>query len=134
MKRTALLFVCLIFGVQVAFADNIHQHPQSSKPEQNIKNKQVYWPKPCEITINNQSYDPIQVYGIFDDGQPISFNIYPSEPPHFISLFYYGACHYDMFINITTFGGYNIYSNYTRADSRIDIWPGYYSGYRTVVK
>ena len=134
MKRIICLFVCLIFSANAAIAGNQHQHPEASKPSSQVKSKRNYWPGPCEITINNRSYDPISVYGVFDDGQPIAFNIYPGEPPHAISLFYYGACHYEMFINVTTFNGYTIYSNYTPVDSRIDVWPGYFSGYKAVLK
>tara|TARA_Y100000588_G_scaffold391249_1_gene499290 strand:- start:1288 stop:1695 length:408 start_codon:yes stop_codon:yes gene_type:complete len=134
MKKIVFLLVFMVLNAQTGFAAEPHKHPMASQPEKLQNAKTNYWPGSCEININNQSYDPITVYGLFDDGQSITFNIFPGEPPHAISLFYYGACHYEMFINITTFNGYNIYSNYTAVDSKIEVWPGYFRGYKAVLK
>ncbi len=60
---------------------------------------------------------------IFDDGEGLRFNVLPSDPPHYISLFYYGYCHYDMYVSIQSFGGYHLYSGYPSVGSTIEIIP-----------
>lgn len=127
--RTLVLLFTLIFG-NVWAAENVHYFPnddatslKSSISEQNFK-----YPGYCEIEIVNNSNYTVIVSGVFSDGSDlIPFRIYPFEYPHYISLYYYGWCHYGMDIYIQTLDGYRVYSGYTRRYDSIYITSDSYA-------
>jgi hypothetical protein len=105
---------------------NHHVHPedtsaQATTPVPSLKAKYAGY---CEIEIINQSYDDVRVNGVFDDGKPLdSFSIYSYEAPHYISLYYYGYCHYGMNLYIDSYYGYNLYSAFTTRETTVRIYP-----------
>ena len=125
MKIKSLLFVCGLSLMSSVFAGNRHVHPDvnANKTENPVLNKSLM-PNFCEIEIINSSWDNVTVYGQFDDGSAlIPFNIYSYESPYYISTYYYGYCHSDMYLDIVTFSGYHVYTGYTRTESMIRIVP-----------
>jgi hypothetical protein len=125
MKSKSLLFVCGLGLMSSLFAENRHVHPDmdASKSATTAENKAMV-PGYCEVEIINSSYDNVTVTGRFDDGSPlIPFNIYSFERPYYISLFYYGYCHRDIFLDIVTFNGYHVYTAYTPTESTVRIVP-----------
>ncbi len=126
MKFKKTLIGCMLALFSSAYADNHHIHPQqgNTSSENQMPSLQAKYAGFCEIEIINQSYDDIRVNGVFDDGMPIEpFTIYSYESPHYISLYYYGYCHYGMNLYIDSFYGYNLYSGFTTRESTIRIVP-----------
>ncbi|WP_133127012.1 hypothetical protein [Legionella nagasakiensis] len=123
MKLKSFLFLCFMSLFASAFANNQHEHPKAHSTEVKRTQKSVTWPGPCEIEIINRSYDIVQVYGEFDDGEWLRFNIPPYDAPHRISLYYYGYCHYDMFLSIDTLSGYRVYTGYPAVRTIIEVFP-----------
>lgn len=116
MKLRLLLFICCLGFT--TFAAAAHNHPKAENTVNSMR------PGFCQIEIINNSFDAVTVYGQFDDGATlIPFDIYPFEGPQYISLFYYGYCHRDMYLDLVTFYGYHFYSGYTSVDSTIRIVP-----------
>lgn len=118
------LFLLLFFLCGNVFAvENLHAYPKKSAVLSQ-KAKDLKYPGYCEIEIINDSNSTVRVSGIFDDGAILMpFKIYPYEYPHYISLFYYGYCHYGMNLYIRTRSGYMIYSGYTTIDQTVYIMP-----------
>jgi hypothetical protein len=116
---------CMLALVSSAYADNHHVHPQDNKTvETAAPLLKANYAGYCEIEIINQSYDDVRVNGTFDDGTPLQpFTIYSYEAPHYISLFFYGYCHYGMNLYIDSYYGYNLYSGYTTRESTVRIVP-----------
>lgn len=114
MRRYLWLLV-LVFG-NVWAVENMHSYPMTDvKTDIKQQVKELKYPGYCEIEIVNNSNYTVRVYGLFDDGQELTpFRIYPHEYPHYISLYYYGYCHYGMDLYVETLGGYRVYSAYTR--------------------
>ncbi|MDF1757899.1 MAG: hypothetical protein P1U74_06340 [Legionellaceae bacterium] len=120
------LFILLTLLCGLSFADgNKHTYPEPStvKTTQN-QAADLKYPGYCEIEIVNNSFTNVKVSGYFDDGERLStFRVYAHEYPHYISLYYYGYCHYGMDLRIKTFSGYTIYSGYTERNQTIYITP-----------
>jgi hypothetical protein len=126
MKLNKFLIGCLIAFFSNAYADNHHVHPEKgdTAPENQVPSIKAKYAGFCEIEIINQSYDDVRVNGVFDDGMSLEpFTIYSYESPHYISLYFYGYCHYGMNLYIDSFYGYNLYSGYTTRESTIRIVP-----------
>ncbi len=123
------IFVFFLVCSNVWAVENIHLYPSSKVPL--AAKKQVddlKYPGYCEIEIINNSYYDVRVFGTFDDGEELRpFRIYPHEYPHYISLYYYGYCHYGMDLYIETLAGYRIYSGYTRRYDTIYISSDIYA-------
>jgi hypothetical protein len=123
--RIKLLFLIICFCSTTWAQDNHHLYPvenQEITTKKQVSN--LKYPGYCEIEIINNSYTNIRVRGIFDDGEILrSFRIYSYEYPHYISLYYYGYCHYGMDIFIETLRGYRIYSGYTTRGQTIYVEP-----------
>lgn len=116
----ACLSLMSFFGS--AIADTKHHHDtfteNGGKPLVGVSSYN------CNIRILNQSFDKLEIQGIFDDGSRLSsFVIYPYEPAHEINLFYYGYCHAGMDLYIDTIQGYRVYGGYTRVNNTIRIVP-----------
>lgn len=122
MKLKSLLFlVCFSLCTQVIGA-NLHLNPKANNEDKKSIAKNVSYPGYCQIEIINDSFVDVNVYGTFDDGSSISFNIYRYEAPHYISLFYDFYCHNDMYITIQS--RYQmIYSGWTEVNSTIRLVP-----------
>jgi len=117
---------CLVALCSSAYAVNTHVHPEDKTKEAAASAAapavQAKYAGFCEIEIVNQSSDDVRVSGTFDDGAPLyPFTVYSYEAPHYISLFYYGYCHYGMDLYIDSYYGYTLYSAYTRRESTIRI-------------
>lgn len=125
MKIKILFLVgCLSFCTSLQALDNHHVYPNPDGTNSLPKENGSKWPGYCEIEIINDSFTNIRVYGVFDDDVILRpFNIYRYEYPHYISLYYYGYCHYGMDIHIDTLSGYNIYDGYTRVNTSLHIIP-----------
>ncbi len=125
MKFKALFWLSCLLCSMSTFADqNHHVYPEIessiSKPHQDG----LKWPGYCEIEVINDSYTSVRVYGVFDDGVMLRpFTIYTYEYPHYISLYYYGYCHYGMDLYVDTLSGYRLYAGYTTANTTIHIVP-----------
>ncbi|MGQ3890538.1 hypothetical protein [Legionella sp. CNM-4043-24] len=128
MKIKSVLFACCLGLLGTAVAGNRHIHPKADVAPASVSaeqsGKSAMAPGYCEIELINDSRDHVTVYGQFDDGSTMSpFNMYTWEAPHYISLYFYGYCHRDMYLDIVTFSGYHIYSGYTRPGSTVRIVP-----------
>ncbi|CAM2939089.1 hypothetical protein [Legionella worsleiensis] len=122
MKLKSLLIVVCFSFFSHAFAANMHLNPNAdSKDKQSIE-KSVAYPGYCQIEIINQSFTDVTVFGTFDDGSTVDFNIYRYESPHYISLFYNFYCHSGMYITITS-PYYTLYSGWTNVNSTIRVVP-----------
>jgi len=127
MKFKSFLFVVCFSLFTNVFAANTHVHPKADIADKKSITKNVTYPGYCEIEIINASYTDIKVFGTFDDGASISFDIYRYESPHYISLYYannYGDywCHSRMYLTIQS-PFYTVYSGWTNVDSTIRIVP-----------
>lgn len=89
MKLKSLLLVCFFSLFSSVFAANVHVNPKVDSADQKAIKSETVYPGFCEIEIINDSFTDVRVYGTFDDGQTINFNMYRFEAPHYISLFYY---------------------------------------------
>lgn len=120
MKLKSLLFVlCFSLFTQV-FAANTHLHPKADATGSQSIAKGATFPGYCQIEIINDSFSDVRVFGTFDDGSGISFDIYRYEMPHYISLFYYSYCHDGMYITIQN--PYSVlYSGWTNVNSTIRV-------------
>ena len=126
MKLKATILGCALTLFSTAYsAGNHHVYPQDKSLSSTVQPAvQAKYAGFCEIEIINNSFDDVRVSGVFDDGIPlIPFSIYSFEGPHYISLFYYGYCHYGMNLFIDTYSGYNIYSAYTPRETTVRIYP-----------
>ncbi len=124
MKLNALIVGLCMSLCSTVFAANQHVHPDTDKSDTKPIEKNLKWPGYCEIEVINTSYDDVRVYGVFDDGLPLSpFNIYSFEAPHYISLYYYGYCHAGMNLYVDAWSGYHVYAGYTPRGSSIRIVP-----------
>lgn len=125
MKLKSLVFLCCLGLIGHVFGDTRHSHPKADlAPSASTAVKNKRYPGYCEIEIINNSFDDVTVYGTFDDGSNLQpFNIYAFESPHYVSLFYYGYCHRDMWLDIVTYNGYQVYSGFTRPDTTVRIVP-----------
>lgn len=125
MKLRSLLFVCCLGLFTSAFAENHHFHPQANNPnakgtDAKVAVKAIQYPGYCQIEVVNNYSDHVVVYGVFDDGTPLKpFNIYMYEIPHYVDLYYYGACHAGMKIYIDSFGGYSLFARYVPVGSTV---------------
>lgn len=120
------IFLCIVMMLSgSAFADaNRHGHKASGdKTAQMAQNKKMMVPGYCEIEIINRSYEPVNVTGNFIDGDWLDpFSIYPYEYPHYISLSYFG-CQPGMYLTISNFHGYVLYTGYTPVYQTLVIEP-----------
>lgn len=121
------IILCLFFvlSYQASYANTMHQHPQFNSSKTVKTQKSIKYPGRCEIEILNNSYEAVNVYGEFDDGAWLSFNIYPYSAPHRISLFYYGYCHADMYVHIETLDGYLVFTGFPSVGSTIEVTSFY---------
>lgn len=85
------------------------------------------YPGYCQIEIINSSKHDVEVYGTFDDGDPLDpFRIRVHDAPHYISLLTYGYCQYGMFLSIESIQGprnTSIYAAWTDVNSIVRIFP-----------
>ncbi|MFI4918011.1 MAG: hypothetical protein ACHP65_00485 [Legionellales bacterium] len=144
MRLKSLLFVVCFSMLTNVFAINLHMNPNADSADQEsakqglsapkvAKNglsapqaaaaaKGVTYPGYCEIEIINNSFTDVRVYGTFDDGSTVDFNVYRYESPHYISLFYYFYCHSGMYITVQS-PFYTIYSGWANVNSTILVAP-----------
>lgn len=122
MKLRSLLFIVCFGLFSNLFAANLHVNPKADTKDLNTINKGVTYPGYCQIEIINDSYTDVRVFGTFDDGATVDFNIYRYESPHYISLFYNYYCHSGMYITIQS-PFYTIYSGWTQVNSTIHVVP-----------
>lgn len=122
MKLKSFLFIicfCLFTNV---FATNSHIHPKADEADKKAIAKNLTYPGYCQIEIINDSFTDINVFGTFDDGSSISFNVYRYESPHYIDLYYYYYCHSGMYLTIES-PYYTVYSGWTNVNSTIRVVP-----------
>ncbi|KTD06113.1 hypothetical protein Lgra_2890 [Legionella gratiana] len=127
MKLKSLLFaICFgLFGHAVAA--NQHMHPKANEVDnnKNAASKPSMLPGYCEIEVINESYTDVYVDGFFDDNAYLKpFRVFSFDAPHYISLYYYGACHYGMQLRVASAGSpYFIYDRWTTVGSTVHIVP-----------
>jgi hypothetical protein len=103
------MFYCLSL-CSTLFAAQTYLHPTTDKDK---ITKSVNYPGFCQIEVINKSADDVIVSGVYDNGAPLyPFNIYSSDFPRYINMYYYGACHSSIYINVDTFSGYRKFSGY----------------------
>lgn len=122
MKMKSLVFLFCFSLFSSVFAANVHIYPKADSADQKSIKKELTYPGYCQIEIINDSYTDLHVFGTFDDGATIDFNVYRFEAPHYISLFYYSYCHSGMYITIQS-PFYTVYSGWTDVNSTIRIVP-----------
>lgn len=122
MKLKSVLFVVFFSLFNSVFAANMHLNPAASSQDIKTVQKGISYPGYCQIEIINDSFTDVRVYGTFDDGEYLDFNIYRYEAPHYISLFYGFGCHSGMYITIQSAFG-TIYSGWTDVNSTIRVVP-----------
>ncbi|RUR10968.1 hypothetical protein [Legionella sp. km772] len=122
MKLKSFLFVLCFSLFTNVFAANSHLHPKADAADKKSISKNLTYPGFCQIELINDSFTDVNVYGTFDDGSSISFNIYRYESPHYISLFYYFYCHSGMYLTVTSPFG-TVYSGWTNVNSTIRVVP-----------
>lgn len=125
LKKSFVLLSSLFLLSSVATAAETHHYPKAEAVQkQNIPSAGAAGY--CQIEIINLSNNRIRVYGVFDDGVPLSpFDIYPRDYPHYIDLFYYGYCHQMMNLYIDDGFGYHLYGGYTEVGTSLyvnSIW------------
>src|SRR5688572_28567254 len=122
MKLKSLLFkVCFSLFTNV-FAANLHLHPKADSEDKKSIQKGVTYPGYGQIEIINQSFTDVRVFGTFDDGAIVDFNIYRYESPHYMSVVYNCYCHSGMYITIQS-PYYTIYSGWTKVNSASRVVP-----------
>lgn len=122
MKLKSLLFlVCFSLFTNV-FAVNLHINPKADSEDKKSIAKGVTYPGYCQIEIINDSFTDVSVFGTYDDGSSVGFDIYRFDAPHYISLFYNFYCHSQMYITIQS-PYYTLYSGWTNVNSTIRILP-----------
>jgi len=119
--KSLLLVICFSLFPQV-FEANLHINSKANESDKKSIAKETTFPGYCEIEVINDSYSDVRVYGTYDDGSIVDFNIYRFEAPHYISLYYYLYCHSGMYLTIQSSYGV-IYSAWTSVDSSIRIVP-----------
>lgn len=121
MKLKMLLLVGCFSLASNLFAANVHKHPQAEAQTAKPSEKKLMSPGYCEIEIINRSFTDVSVYGTFDDNSPVDFDVYRGDGPHYISLYYYGYCHQDMYLEIYPLHNhsYPIYSGITAVNSTV---------------
>lgn len=122
MKLKSLLSVVCFSLCTNTFAANVHLNSNADTQDKNEIKKSTIYPGYCQIEIINHSYTDVNVFGTFDDGSTVNFNIYRFEQPHYISLFYNFYCHNGMYITIQS-PYYTVYSGWTDVNSTIRIVP-----------
>lgn len=122
MKLKSVLFAVFFALFSNVFAANLHLNPAANNEDIKTVNKGISYPGFCQIEIINDSFSDVRVYGTFDDGESLGFNIYRYEAPHYISLFYGFGCHSGMFISVYSDFG-TIYSGWTDVNSTIRVVP-----------
>ncbi|WP_298627142.1 hypothetical protein [uncultured Legionella sp.] len=122
MKLKSLLVIVFFSLFTNVFAANVHLNSNASNEDKQSIQKGVTYPGYCQIEIINQSFTDVRVFGTFDDGTTVDFNIYRYESPHYISLFYNFYCHNGMYITIQS-PYYTIYSGWTDVNSTIRVVP-----------
>lgn len=122
MKLRSLALVFLFSLFTHAFAANLHLHPKADITDKKSIEKNMNYPGFCQIELINDSFTDVRVFGSFDDGSTLDFNIYRYEYPHYISLFYNFYCHSGMYISIQS-PFYTVYSGWTNVGSTIRIVP-----------
>lgn len=122
--KTLMLCVAMVLSSFAYTAATRHTHklPAEAKA-QSETSKKMMMPGYCEIEIINRSFEPVHVSGTFIDGDWLDpFDIYPFESPHYISLQYWG-CQNGMYLTISNFNGYIIYSGFTPVYQTITLYP-----------
>lgn len=122
MRLKSLLFIVCFSLFTQAFAANVHLNPKANNEDKNSIAKNLTYPGYCQIEIINDSYTDVRVFGTFDDGSTLDFNIYRFESPHYISLFYNFYCHSGMYVTIQS-PFYTVYSGWTNTNSTIRVVP-----------
>jgi hypothetical protein len=118
MKLKAVLFLMCLGLLTHAMAANLYFHPRATQKDRN-----QFFPNPdCYIELINDSYEDVNVYGIFDDGISVNFSMYSFDAPYHIDLFYDSFCHSHMYLNIETYTG-TIYSGWTEVNTSFHIVP-----------
>lgn len=125
MKLKAIAMSCLVALGSSVYATNNHVHPEDkSAVVPGAPAVKANFAGYCEIEVINQSRRDVWVSGTFDDGVPLDpFAIYSYESPHYISLYYYGYCHYGMDLYIDSASGYPLYTAYTKGGTTVRIVP-----------
>ncbi len=122
MKLKSILFLVCVSLFSNVFAANIHLNPKADSADKQTIGKNVSYPGYCQIEIINDSFTDVRVFGTFDDGSTVDFNIYRYESHHYISLFYNFYCHNQMYITIQS-PFYTVYSGYTDVNTTIRVVP-----------
>lgn len=122
MKLKSLLFIVCFSLITNVFAANVHLNPNAGNEDKQPTGKNITYPGYCQIEIINHSFTDVRVFGTFDDGSTVDFNIYRYESPHYINLFYNFYCHSGMYITIQS-PYYTVYSGYTDVNSTIRVVP-----------
>ena len=122
MKLKSLLFIVCFSFITNIFAANLHLHPKAANEDKKTIQKGITYPGYCQIELINQSYTDVRVFGTFDDGSTIDFDMYRYESPHYISLYYNFYCHNGMYLTIQS-PFYTLYSGWTDVNSTIRIVP-----------
>lgn len=125
MKLQAIAISCLVALGSSVYATNNHVHPEDkSNAVSGAPAVQAKFAGYCEIEVINRSYGDVRVSGTYEDGMPLQpFTIYSFEAPHYISLYYYGYCHYGMDLYVDSYYGYPLYSAYTTGGTTVRIVP-----------
>ncbi|MDN5898332.1 MAG: hypothetical protein L0H35_06700 [Psychrobacter sp.] len=126
-----ILTVLLSIGLVSHAGKSRHVRPLLGAKNQQMIDK-IAMPGYCEIEIINRSQNPIHVRGAYLDGGILEpFDIYPYDSAHYISVYYYG-CQSGMYLTISDFLGYTVYSGYTPTYDTIFISPAFGNNKPTV--
>ncbi len=127
LKIFALCLLTAIgFNLQAAQARHVRASVEKAD------SKKMLMPGYCEIEIDNRSFEPVHITGQFLDGLNLDpFDIYPNDASHYISVYYYG-CQSGMYLTISNFGGYVMYSGYTPVYQTLVIYPFFGKNQSTV--
>ena len=120
--KMLILGLCINFCSSV-FASAPYLNPHANNLDNQSTAKSVSAAGDCDIEIINNSFDDVRVYGVYDDGVGVSYNVYSWGSPQRIPLYYYGYCHSGMDLYISAFNGAPIYSGYTERGTTIRIVP-----------
>lgn len=123
MKLKSLFLLGSLALGSSAFAANTITHPLMTEADKAASAKTMA-PHYCEIEVINNSYDTVRVFGVFDDGSPLTpFDLPRFSTPLYLDLFYNGYCHQGMNLYIFSMNGDTLYSAFTPVHTTVSIYP-----------
>lgn len=123
MKLKSLFLLGSLALGSSAFAATHISHPLMTEADKTASARTMA-PDYCEVELVNNSYETVRIFGVFDDGSPLTPVDLPRfSAPIYVDLFYNGYCHQGMNIYIFSLNGVNLYSAFTPVHTTVSVYP-----------